>query len=237
MNLYYDLHIHSALSPCSDESMTPNNIINMSILKELDIISVTDHNSAENIEAVLKCAKNKDILVIPGMEIETMEEIHVLCMFKDLESVLKLQSLVYELLPPIKNREEIFGRQSVLNEYDEETGVVDKILLNATGISVNDLYTFVNGLDGVLAPAHVDRSSYSILSNLGAIPQNLDFKYIEISKQCDIGGLKDRYPEIENYNLLRSSDAHYLGNILERESFLDLEERSADCLIAHLKNK
>jgi PHP family Zn ribbon phosphoesterase len=109
MELAVDLHIHSVLSPCSNRDMTPNNIINMSLLKGLDIIAVADHNTAGNAETVLKCARSRSIMAVPGMEVETMEEVHILCLFPNLEAVVSMEELVYESLPSIKNREEIFG--------------------------------------------------------------------------------------------------------------------------------
>ncbi|KNY27020.1 PHP domain-containing protein [Pseudobacteroides cellulosolvens] len=236
MRLAYDLHIHSALSACSDKDMTPNNIVNMSLLKELDIIAVTDHNSAENLEAVVKCSLGKDILVVPGMEIETMEEIHVVCLFPGLDEANKMQEIVYSNLPSLKNREDIFGRQIILNEYDDELGSIDRFLLTAVGIPIEEVYRTVLSLNGVMIPAHIDRNSYSILSNLGSIPQHFGFKYLEVSKKACIETLKKQYPEVGECSLIVSSDAHSLPNISERESFIDIDEKSAECVISKIRN-
>ena len=111
MKLYYDLHIHSALSPCGDMDMTPNNIVNMSIIKGLDIIAVSDHNSVGNVRSCLKVAERSDLVVVPAMEVETSEEVHVLCLFPDIESAEKMAEQVYAALGDIKNRPEIFGDQ------------------------------------------------------------------------------------------------------------------------------
>ncbi|MDP4179861.1 MAG: PHP domain-containing protein [Bacillota bacterium] len=236
MKFAYDLHMHSALSACSDNEMTPNNIVNMAILKELDIIAVTDHNSAENIEAVIKCSEGSDILVAPGMEIETMEEIHVVCLFPGIGQVNKMQEIVYKALPSLKNREDIFGRQIIYDENDDEKGVVDKLLLTAVNFSIDDLKKYVDELNGVIIPAHVDRSSYSVISNLGSVPENLNLKYLEISKKADLQNLIRNNPEVMNYKLIKSSDAHSLADISERESFIDIEEKSIQCLISKIKN-
>jgi len=236
MRLAYDLHIHSALSACSDKDMTPNNIVNMSLLKELDIIAVTDHNSAENLEAVVKCAQGKDILVVPGMEVETMEEIHVVCLFPGIGEAKKMQEIVYNNLPPLKNRDDIFGRQIIFDEKDDEIGSIDRFLLTAVGMPIEEVYKTVLSLNGAMIPAHIDRSSYSILSNLGSIPPDLGFKYLEVSKKAVMENMNKQYPEVCSYRFIVSSDAHSLENISERESFIDVDEKSAECVISKIRN-
>jgi len=235
MRIAVDLHIHSALSPCGDDDMTPNNIVNMSVLKGLDIIAVTDHNSAENVEAVLQCAMDKDIVVIPGMEIETREEIHVICFFPDLETVLEMQHIVYESLPALKNREDIFGQQLIMDSNDDIKGCVDRLLLTATGLSIEEVYNTAQDLGGVMIPAHVDRDSYSVLSNLGMIPEHLGLKYLEISRTCDFIKLTEKMPELKKYRFIRSSDAHALGDIFERESFIEVNEKSIKGLLKQFR--
>jgi len=235
MKIAVDLHIHSALSPCSDNDMTPNNIVNMALLKGLDVIAITDHNSAENVEAVLQCAKDKGIVVIPGMEIETREEIHAVCFFPDLETVLKMQHIVYEALPDLKNREDIFGEQLVMDSNDDIRGHVDRLLLTATSLSLEDVHKTAQDLGGVMVPAHVDRDSYSVLSNLGMIPEYLELKYLEISRTCDLIKLTEAMPELRKYRFIRSSDAHTLGDIFERESFMEAEEKSVKGLLRQFR--
>ena len=181
MKLSVDLHIHSCLSPCADKGMTPNNIVNMAILKGLDIIAVTDHNSGENVPALLECAKNKDLIVVPGMELETLEEVHIICLFPDINSLYSFQSFVYENMPPLKNRPEIFGRQIIMNSDDEETGECDKMLITACNISVVDVFSIVSDLGGTAYPAHIDRDSYSVLVNLGGVPDSYKGRYLELS--------------------------------------------------------
>jgi len=234
MKYYVDLHIHSALSPCADDDMTPNNIVNMALLKGLDIISVTDHNSAENLEAVIKCGEKTGILVIPGMEIETTEEVHVVCFFPSLDKALKMQEEVYKALPSIKNRPDIFGNQLIFDEQDNVIGFLDRMLITATGITIENVNNKVKELDGVMIPAHVDRESYSILSNLGTLPNEIKVKCLEVSKFCNLDSFIHKCPELSGYEFIKSSDAHSLGNILERESIIELEEKSISCLINYL---
>lgn len=236
MKAAYDLHIHTALSACSDNEMTPNNIINMAVLKGLDIIAITDHNSIGNFEAVSKCGVKNGILVVPGMEIETREEVHLLSFFPGMAEAEKMQEIVQASLPKLKIREDIFGQQVLYDENDYVTGYFDNLLSIASEISIEEVFEAVDSLKGVVVPAHVDRESYSLISNLGVIPQNLNIEYVEVSKQCDILSLMSRYPYLAKYNILRSSDAHTLGSIMERESFIELEEISAQGLITKLRN-
>ena len=235
MKLAVDLHIHSALSACADKHMTPNNIVNMAVLKGLDIIAVTDHNSAENLEAVHKCAELKGILSVPGMEIETREEVHLICLFPRLEAAFEIQRMVYGALPDMKNRQDIFGQQLVMDQYDNIRWCEERLLLTAANIGIEDIADAVRTVGGALIPAHIDRQSYSILSNLGSVPPELKVKYLEVSKKSGLEHLSERRPELKGYRFIKSSDAHALGEILERESFLELEHRTAECLIRLLQ--
>ncbi|NMB33647.1 MAG: PHP domain-containing protein [Clostridium sp.] len=235
MRAYIDLHIHSALSPCSNDDMTPNNISNMAFLKGLDIIALTDHNSAENCDALIKCAQKRKIIMVPGMELETREEVHLLCLFPGIEEALKMQELVYGLLPNIKNREDVFGKQIVMDENDNVLRNVDRLLLTASSLSIEDAFSAVLSLGGAVIPAHINRESYSIISNLGTIPKIAGLKYLEVTKTCNISNYLEQNPLLREYNLMKSSDAHALGDILERVSFIDLEEISLRCLLQTLR--
>ncbi len=235
MRAAVDLHIHSALSPCSDNSMTPNNIVNMAQLKGLDVIAVTDHNSVENAKAVLNCAKKAGIVAVAGMEVETREEIHVVCLFPGIEEALHVQGIVYDSLPHIKNRVDIFGEQLIINENDEITGSVDRLLLTATNLGLEDIFLIMKQVGGAAIPAHADRESYGIIGRLGTIPDNLGIKYLEISSTCNEYEFRKQFGIAEEYKLLRSSDAHSLGYILERESFLEVDEISVRGLLNALK--
>jgi PHP family Zn ribbon phosphoesterase len=237
MKLAYDLHIHSALSPCADNDMTPNNIVNMACLKGLDIIAVTDHNSAENVEAVIKCSRGKNLLVVPGMEVMTKEEVHILCLFPDLDGVIKLQNIVYESLPDISNRTDIFGEQIIFDEMDQIKGYINSMLIISADLSVDDIFVNTINYGGVPIPAHVDRTSYSIISNLGIIPNYFDKAYLEISRDCNEIEFVSKHSELSEYSFIKSSDAHHLWDLLERESFIDIPEASVHCLIEKLRNK
>lgn len=235
MEFAVDLHIHSALSPCADNDMTPNNIVNMAKIKGLDIIALTDHNSGRNLTAVSVLAKKSGLAFIPGMEVETSEEVHLICLLPDLDSAAILQSCVYDSLPPINNREDIFGKQLIMDENDSIIGEEKRLLVTAAGLSSNDIFTIVNKLSGAVIPAHIDRPSYSMISNLGMIPDDLGIKYLEISAGCDKHKFLSSKPGLEKFTLIKSSDAHYLGDILERVSLMELDEPSPQALISKLR--
>ena len=222
--LYYDFHIHSALSPCGDEDMTPNNIVNMAKLCGLDTIAVSDHNSVKNAKAAIEAGKRIGLTVLPAMEVETEESVHILTLYPDMESAEEAAKAVYNALPDIKNRPEIFGRQLIMDADDNITGVEERLLISPTSLSVNSLFDMVKSVGGLFIPAHIDRHSYSILTALGFMPQDLDIKMVEISKNTtDLTAYLESRPELKKYRILRNSDAHYLDQLSERDAFLDTD--------------
>lgn len=232
MRAYYDFHIHSALSPCADEDMTPNNIVNMARLKGISMIAVTDHNSCGNLRAVMQVAAN-DPLVLPGIEIETAEEVHILGYFPSLEQAEAMEKVVKEHLPFIPNRPEIFGRQLYMDADDTVTGEEEGLLVTATTLGVADVFSVVQNLGGVAVPAHIDRGSYSILSNLGFLPPELAIRTVEITAK-NRARLEERYKSL---TILTSSDAHYLGDIAEMEQYIDISTKTTHEILDKLTNK
>lgn len=232
MKIYYDLHIHSALSPCGDNDMTPNNIVNMSILKGLDAIAITDHNACGNVRAAMKVADNK-IIVIPGMEIETAEEVHMVSLFPDIESAEEMERIIRKNSIPVENKVEIFGNQYYMNENDEIIGEEPNLLVTATGLDIYSVVNNVKDLGGVVYPAHIDRSSYSVLSNLGFIPPDLNFSAVEITAK----NREKMEPEYSDYDIVTSSDAHYLWDISEKTYNLDICDKNIDEILSKLSDK
>lgn len=219
MRLYYDMHIHSCLSPCGDEDMTPNNIVNMARLIGLDMIAVTDHNSYQNVRAVIEAAEG-EIAVVPGMELTTSEEVHVLCYFKEIEALEDMGRLVEEKMLKIKNEPEIFGRQLIMDAEDNVCGEVEHLLVNATSLDIYDVAEETHKRGGFFVPAHIDKSSYSITSNLGFLPPDLCVDGLEITAR-NRERMENDYAQ---FPILTSSDAHYLENIAEREHFFDTDD-------------
>ncbi len=233
MELYYDLHIHSALSPCGDKDMTPNNIVNMSIIKGLDIIAVTDHNTCGNVRACMEVAGDR-LLIIPGMEIETSEEVHMVCYFPKIENAEAMEKYVKEHMPKIKNDENIFGEQLYMDAEDNITGKEENLLVTATNLDIFEVVEKTKEFGGVAVPAHIDRSSYSVLSNLGFIPPELVFQTVEITAKNRLK-MEEEYGK--KYNIISNSDAHYLEDISEPEFFINIMSKNAENVIGFLCKK
>ena len=234
MKYYYDLHIHSCLSPCGDMDMTPNNITGMAAILGLDAIALTDHNTSLNCEATIEAGKRNGVLVIPGMELTTSEDIHAVCLFPDLEKALAWNDYVDKHRIKVRNRAEIYGRQVIMNQNDEETGEIEHLLLPATDISIMNAYNKVKEFGGICYPAHIDRDSLSILSVLGEIDESCGFKTAELADKSKLGALKKMHPILNGMNIVTSSDAHYLENMREAENYIELDALTAQSVLESL---
>lgn len=216
--------------------MTPGNIVGMAAIKELDVIAVTDHNTCKNCPAVLKLAKEYGILAIPGMELTTMEEVHVVCLIPELEAAMDFDAYVYERLMDFKNNEEIFGKQQLCNEEDQVIGKVDKLLINATDIAFEEVYDLVQRFGGIMIPAHIDKNANSLLSNLGFVPPDSRFSCVELKNIQNLHKIKSENPYVEGCHIISNSDAHYLADINEPEYRIYVKEKtSAGVLRALMK--
>lgn len=213
--------------------MTPYNLVNMAALCGLDMIALTDHNSTKNCSAAVTAGRAAGITVVPGAEITTQEDIHVVCLFPCVESASEFGEEIYRLLPDIKNCSDIFGDQLIYDAEDNVTAVEERLLINACSISIMRLPGLVQEYGGVCFPAHIDRDSYSAIAVLGAIPEECGFTAVEISAAGDKESIVSEY-NLSDKKIITSSDAHYLENIAERERWLELEESSPDALIKFL---
>lgn len=234
--LAYDLHIHSCLSPCGDDDMTPANIAGMAALKGLDAAALTDHNSCKNCPAFLAAAAAYGVIGIPGMELTTSEEIHAVCLFSGLEQAMDFDRFVYERLIPVKNRPEIFGKQQIYNDKDQICGEEPLLLINAADISFDRLWEQVRACEGVMFPAHIDKSSNSLISSLGCIPPDSRFQTAEVKDMKKLHALKKAHTYLEKCRIICNSDAHYLEHIHERQWYLPIGERSAEAVIKTLSD-
>ncbi len=236
MKCWYDFHIHSALSPCGDNDMTPNNIVNMAYLKGLNAIALTDHNCVKNAKAAIEVGEALGITVIPGMEIESSEEIHIVTLFPHIDNAIEAEKYVFSHMPIIPNREEIFGQQLIMDSDDNVTGKIDRMLITATELDIFKVFDMVKECGGIAYPAHIDRHSYSVISNLGFIPPELNTRTVEISKS--VTNLEEyiKNKGVEGFNIIRSSDAHYLENISEKEENIEVLVNSAKNLIEYFKD-
>ncbi|WP_262397777.1 PHP domain-containing protein [Zongyangia hominis] len=216
--------------------MTPGNIAGMAALKELDVIALTDHNSSKNCGALMKAATPYPLIVLPGMELCTSEEIHVVCLFDTLEKAMAFDAYVAAHSPDVKNRPDIFGEQRILDENDEIVGAVDQLLINASLISVMEVGPLVESFGGVAYPAHIDKSAYSLLSNLGFIPPEWRFPLFEVKDKGKLPKLREEHDYLGTINSVTSSDAHYLQDISERENSVELGNLTTQEFFTALKN-
>lgn len=235
MKYYYDFHLHSCLSPCGDNDMTPYNLVNMAKILGLDIIALTDHNSCQNCASAIEIGREIGLTVIPGMELCTSEEVHVVCLFPELENAMAFSNHVLSTVPPVKNRAEIFGDQYIMDCTDNIIGEQELLLTTASSISIENVTELVNKHGGICYPAHIDRSSYSVISNLGMITPEMNFSAVELTENADINEYKTKYPIINSMKITTSSDAHYLENMREAKYTIELEEPTAKAVIDYFR--
>lgn len=221
---YYDLHIHSCLSPCGDNDMTPNNIAGMGTLNGLNIMALTDHNTTKNCPAFFGAAKKNGIIPIAGMELTTAEDIHIVCLFPELEAAMSFDEFVSGHRILIPNRTDIFGEQLILDENDEIIGEEEYLLSNATDITVDDVYGIVKSHGGISYPAHIDREANGIIATLGTFPEYMSFTAAEFHDGDNIQPYEEKYKALGGKMKIVSSDAHYLWNIKEKKEFFMLRD-------------
>ncbi len=235
---FYDLHIHSCLSPCGDNDMTPNNIVNMAKLKELDIIALSDHNSVKNCRATIEAGKEIGLTVIPAMELTSSEDVHILCLFPDCQKAEAFEEYVYEGMLKIKNNEELYGQQLIMDKNDEVTGSLENLLIVASGIDTYSVCSAVESYGGVAIAAHIDKDSNSLLTTMGFLEKDMGFCAFELSKNCDKELFFQKYPSYkEDYVYISDSDAHYLWDISEKLNYMELEAPNAQYVIDYIKAK
>ena len=195
--------------------MPPANIVGMAMIKGLDLIAVTDHNSCRNCPAVLAMAEAYGLTALPGMELTTSEEVHVVCRFADLKDALAFDEYVYSHLMAVLNNEKIFGKQQLYNAEDEVIGTIPNLLINATDISFDDVFDFSIDYFGIRIPALFDKKAISLLANLGFIPPDSQFTCAEIKDMSKYHELKKQHPYLERCHIISDSAAHYLEHINE----------------------
>jgi len=207
-----DLHVHTCLSPCADLDMYPSALVRRALEERLEVIAICDHNASENVPYVMRAALDMGLVILPGMEITSQEEVHMLALFDSLEPLQALQQTVYRHLPG-KNDEERFGCQAIVNELDEVEGFNEKLLIGATDLSLTVLIREVRKLGGIAIASHIDRECFSVISQLGFVDPATPFDALEVSRALGFAGARRRYPELEAYSFLLSSDAHQINQI------------------------
>lgn len=228
---YYDLHMHSCLSPCGDNDMTPCNIAGMGVVARLDIMALTDHNSCKNCPAFFKAAERNGIVPVAGMELTTAEDIHLVCLFEEREQAAEFDRYVDSRRIRIKNRTDIFGEQLIMNEYDELIGSEEELLPNATQITVDEAPLCVEKFGGICYPAHIDRQANGIIATLGVFPEQPYFPCAELHDADKESECRKSNPVLDGKSIVVSSDAHYLWDISGRLNFFELDCGSSDAEI------
>lgn len=204
----WDLHNHSCLSPCGDLDMSPTAMAAQARRLGIDILALTDHNSAKNCPAFAEACKKEGISPIFGLELNSREEAHCLALFTGLDQALELDKQIYPYLPNIKNDVDRLGYQLIVDLNEDIIDQEEKALLSALNLSIEDLCAMTNELGGYFVPAHIDRSMFSLLTQLGFVP-DLPFAALEITKEETLN-LCGKYPA------QCSSDAHYLHDMGKR---------------------
>lgn len=218
----FDFHLHSCLSPCGADDMTPGDLAAMCALAGLEAVALTDHNTTANCAAFCRAARRHGLLALPGMELTCAEEVHVICLFPELEAADAFGALVRQHLPPLKNDPEFFGRQLIVDENDILLGEETSLLAGATDIGVYEVSALVRAHGGLAYPAHIDRDAFSLLSNLGLWDPDMGFPLAEVTPRCP-PELFLR-PDLKNVRHITGCDAHALDQIPDAHQYMALEE-------------
>lgn len=219
---FYDLHIHSCLSPCGDDDNTPNNLAGVGTLAGLQIMALTDHNTCKNCPAFMAAAKKQGIIPVPGMELTTAEDIHMVCLFPTLEAAMAFDKEIEKRRVLVQNRPEIFGEQWIMDENDEVIGKEEYLLSNATTVTLEECAPLVEYYGGVCYPAHIDRDANGIIATLGAIPEELAFTCVELHDGEKQAALRPLMPI--GCKVVVSSDAHCLWDVRDAENSMEIED-------------
>jgi 3',5'-nucleoside bisphosphate phosphatase len=220
-----DLHVHTCLSPCADLEMYPRALVERFIAEKLDMVAICDHNASENIPYLLRLARDKPLIILPGMEITSSEEVHILAIFDNYDEISRLQDIIYTHLPG-KNNEALFGCQIIVNDVDEVEGFNDRLLIGATELTLNEIIDHVHTLGGLAIASHIDRESFSVISQLGFISPLAHFDALEVSASIGLKKARLKYPELSGYAIILSSDAHFIQDVGRATTLMYLEAGS-----------
>jgi predicted metal-dependent phosphoesterase TrpH len=195
----------------------------------LDMIGISDHNSAENVAAVVKAGAREGLPVIHGMEITSSEEVHILGLFKNELDLMSIQEVIYQNLPG-ENHEQAYGPQTVVDEWDNVLGSNSRLLLGATALTVERVVEAIHDRSGIAIASHVDRERFSLIGQLGFIPEGLSLDALEVSRPSSLNKEYD-------YPVVIFSDAHFLEDIGESSTCFMIEDVSVDEIKKALRNE
>lgn len=232
-----ELHLHTVVSPCAAVEMIPPLIVQEAVERDINLLAVTDHNSTANVEAVQKAAAGTNLTVLPGMELQTIEEVHVLCLFDTPDQMAAWQAFVDARMPQLENNIEYFGEQFVVDETGEFIRREAQLLLTSAEISLSEAVAEVNGMEGLAIPAHVNRSSFSLIANLGFVPFDIPFEALELSRHITPAAACEKFPQLRQYPLIQNGDVHYLHEFLGCTHFQLTAPTIAEMRLAFSKEK
>jgi predicted metal-dependent phosphoesterase TrpH len=215
-----ELHVHTVLSPCAEVELIPPLIVVEAVERGINLIAITDHNASANVKAVQKAAQNSGLTVLPGMELQTQEEVHVLCLFDHLEQLNAWQEKVNQNLPPLQNKPDYFGEQFVVDETGEFIRRENQLLLTSASLSIEETFQEVRKLGGLAIPAHVDRKAFGLIENLGFVPPDLAVDALEVSRHLSTDQACLKFPQLKGYPLIQGGDVHRLEEFLGVNQFL-----------------
>jgi PHP family Zn ribbon phosphoesterase len=227
-----ELHVHTVLSPCAGVEMIPPLIVETAVKLGINLIAITDHNASDNVPAVIKAAEGHDLVVLPGMELQTQEDVHTLCLFDTIDQLITLQSLVDKNLPNIKNNIEYFGEQFIVDHSGEFIRRKEQLLITATHLSFEEAYQAVTDLGGLFIPAHVNRQVFGLIYHLGFVPPDLAIDVLELSRHITPEQAHLEFPQIHGYPLIQSGDVHFLDDFLGVNQFVIAEPTIAEIKMA-----
>jgi len=230
-----DLHVHTVLSPCAEVEMIPPLIVQQALEQNIDLIAITDHNASANVEAVQKAAEGTNLTVLPGMEVQSREDVHLLTLFETLDVLKTWQGAVDAALPAKLNNSDLFGEQFVVDETGEFLRNEPRLLLTSTRFSIDEIFEKVSALGGMVIPAHVERTTYGLLPTLGLISENWNLSALEISRRTTPEKVAETYPALRKYPLIQSGDVHRLNEFLGTTVFTLLSPTLMEITMAFKK--
>lgn len=214
-----DLHVHTVLSPCADVEMIPPLIVQKALERQIDLIAITDHNASANVIAVQQAAKGTCLTVLPGMEVQSREDVHLLTIFETLDALETWQTEVDRSLPDLANQPEFFGEQFVVDKTGEFLRSEPRLLLTSTSFSIDEIFERVKALEGIVIPAHVERFGFGLLPTLGLISENWHLFALEISRHTPLKKALAAFPALSIYPLIQNGDVHRLDDFLGKTVF------------------
>lgn len=229
-----ELHVHTVLSPCAEVEMIPPLIIQSALDLDINLLAITDHNSTANIPAMMDAAVNSGISILPGMELQTREEVHLLCIFDKPRQAFAFQQLIDPLLPQINNDPEHFGEQFVVDATGDFIKTEPRLLLTSANLGLDDAVMEVHKLGGLAIPAHVDRKAYGLINMLGFFPPEAQFDAVEISRFTSPEKISLLHPEIKKFTVIQNGDVHRLNEFMGSCSF-EMESSSISEMIKAFK--